>query len=277
MMPSQNGNESFTRWAGRFQRFACSPKDFFTQLESAFSIDGADAPERMTSPTLVMHVRGDRVLHVSNGRLLAELIPDATYVEVDGEDHYAWIMPSWRELTDEVTTFVTGSAAAQSMTRQFGTVLFTDIVDSTRQSSALGDTEWRAVLDGHDRITRRLVDDHGGRIVKSTGDGLLVVFPMPSQGVACARAMIDRLDGIGLAIRAGLHAGEIEVHDDGDISGLAVNLAARVEQHAANGELWVSSTIRDMTLGGDVDFVDRGEHELKGIDGRWRLYSSAHT
>ena len=275
MMPSQLGNESFTRWIGRFQRFACSPQDFFTQFESTLHLDPGDAPERITAPTLVIHVTGDRVLPVSAGRALADLIAGAKYTELDGEDHYAWIMPNWRELTDAMITFCGGTVTNTAATRQFGTVLFTDIVDSTRQSAAAGDRSWREILDSHDRITRSLVDEHGGRVVKSTGDGLLALFPMPSQGVECARAMLTQLAGIGLAIRAGLHAGELEVREDGDISGLAVNLAARVEQAASDGELWVSSTVRDMTLGGATTFTDQGEHQLKGIEGDWRLFSAS--
>src|SRR5262249_23936378 len=127
--------------------------------------------------------------------------------------------------------------------------------------------------DSHDRIARAVIDQHHGRVVKSTGDGLLAVFEVPSQGVCCGLAMREALSGIGVQIRAGVHAGEIEVHDDGDISGIAVNLAARVEQKAADGELWTSSTVRDAMLGGSASFVERGEHELKGIDGSWRLFS----
>jgi len=275
MMPSQLDNESFARWVGRFQRFACSPRDFVTQLDAAFALDPGDAAERITSPTLVMHVTGDRALHVSGGRTLAEIIPGASYLELGGEDHYAWIMPTWRDVVDGIIRFCTGSTVEHGTTRQFGTVMFTDIVDSTRRSSAVGDQAWRDILDGHDRITRALVDEHGGRVVKSTGDGLLALFSMPSQSVTCGLAMLAQLRGIGLEVRAGLHAGELEVRDDGDVSGLAVNLAARVEQSARDGELWASSTVRDMTLGGGVDFADEGEHSLKGIDGRWRLFSAS--
>lgn len=272
-MPSAVENESFTRWVGRLQRMSCSPKDFIRQLMSVAAIDAGDAPERISSRTMVMHVKGDLVLNVAMGRLLADLIPVATYVEIEGTDHFAWIMPNWREINDIIIEFVTGTPIARTSTRQFGTVLFTDIVESTRQSSAVGDSSWREVLDSHDRITRNLIDQHRGRVVKSTGDGLLAVFEVPSQGVSCGLEMCEALSGIGVRIRAGVHAGEIEVHDDGDISGIAVNLAARVEQQAADGELWTSSTIRDMMLGGRASFAERGEHELKGIGGSWKLFS----
>lgn len=272
-MPSAIGNESFVRWCGRLQRMSSSPKDFVKQLESVVALDAGDAPERITTRTLVMHVKGDRVLPVAGGRLLAELIPDAEYVEIDGDDHFAWIMPSWREIDDVLIEFATGTQVSRASTRAFATVLFTDIVGSTRQSAERGDAEWRAVLDSHDRIARKLIDEASGRVVKSTGDGLLATFATPSQGVECAVRLRDALAGIGIDIRAGVHAGEIEVHDDGDISGIAVNLAARVEQAAADGELWASPTVRDMMLGGSATFDDRGEHTLKGIDGTWKLFA----
>ncbi len=276
-MPSQSANESFVRWIGRLQRLSSSPKDFHRQLDSVFTLDAGDAPERISAPTLVMHVKGDAVLTVAMGRLLAELIPQARYVEITGADHFSWIMPNWRDQSDCMIEFLTGSPVPRTTTRRFGAVLFTDIVDSTKQSNALGDAGWRGILDGHDRVARRLIDHHGGRVVKSTGDGLLVVFDAPGSGVDCGLELTDALKEIGVQIRAGLHCGEIEVHDDGDISGIAVNLAARVEQQAADGELWTSSTVRDLMLGGPVTFSDQGEHELKGMDGSWRLFAASRA
>ena len=255
---------------------SCSPKDFIKQLESVVVLDAGDAPERITTRTLVMHLKGDRVLPASGGRLLAGLISGAQYVEIPGADHFAWIMPHWREIDDVMIKFATGTDVTRASIRKFATVLFTDTVGSTRQSAERGDEAWRAVLDSHDRIARGLIDEHEGRVVKSTGDGLLVTFEAPSQGVACALSLRNALAGIGIEIRAGLHAGEIELHDDGEISGIAVNLAARVEPRAGDGEIWASSTVRDMMLGGGgAAFTDAGEHELKGIDGSWRLFSIA--
>ena len=271
--PSQLADPVSVRWFGRLQRLSASPRDFGRQVESVLRIDAGNAPERIVAPTLVTHVKGDRVLHVTLGRVLADVIPGARYVEFPGDDHFPWLMDNWREQSDVTIEFLTGSAPVRSTTRRFATVLFTDIVGSTRRSAAMGDTAWRAVLDRHDRLTHTLVDEHGGRIVKSTGDGLLAVFDVPSQGVDCGLAMCRSLAEIDVPIRAGVHAGEIEVHDDGDVSGIAVNLAARVEQAAADGELWVSSTVRDMMLGGAAGFDERGEHSLKGIDGTWKLFA----
>ena len=272
-MPSQTGNESFARWMTRLMRMAATPKDFKSQLDSIFDLDAGDAPERITAPTMVMHTKGDKELHVSLGRLLADVIPDARFVEIPGEDHLYWAMSNWRDVVDEIIEFVTGGRVPRTATRRFGTVLFTDIVGSTQQSAAIGDERWRGVLDAHDRTARAVIDEHDGRVVKSTGDGLLAVFDAPSQGVSCGLRLCDDLRGMGIEIRAGVHAGEIEVHDDGDISGIAVNLAARVEQRAAAGELWASSTVRDLMLGGDASFGERGQHELKGIDGSWSLFA----
>jgi class 3 adenylate cyclase len=272
-MPSQSDDESFKRWAGRFMRLSATPRDFRRQVDNVLALDGDDAPERITTPTLVLHCTGDRVVNVAAGRLLAQLIGGAQYAEIPGDDHFSWVQRNWRDIVDAIIEFVTGDTVEHAATRRFATVLFTDIVDSTRQSAAMGDAAWHEVINQHDRLARKIVDQHDGRVVKSTGDGLLVVFDVPSQGVACGASLCTELGNLGVQIRAGVHAGEIEVRDDFDVAGIAVNLAARVEQAAADGELWASSTVRDMMLGGDATFVDRGEHALKGIDGRWRLFA----
>jgi hypothetical protein len=170
-MPSQAENEDFVKWLARVQRLAASPKDFARQVESVVTLDPGDAPERLTQPTLVMQVVGDGVIPVYWGRLLADLVPGARYHELPGADHFLWVMPEWRSICDEVIEFATGKMPAAPTTRRFAAVLFTDIVESTRRSSAIGDGAWRDVLDSHERIARRLIGEHNGRVVKSTGDG----------------------------------------------------------------------------------------------------------
>jgi class 3 adenylate cyclase len=159
-----------------------------------------------------------------------------------------------------------------SSERQFATVLFTDIVGSTARSAEVGDAAWRDTLDRHDRIAWGAVGRHGGKLVKNTGDGLLMTFSTPSEAVACSSDLVRELGNVGLSVRAGLHAGEIMVREDGDVSGLAVNFAARVQEIAPGGASFVSSTVHDLLLGGEWSFAQRGEHALKGIDGAWRLY-----
>ena len=194
-MPSQSENESFVRWGGRLERLSASPRDFERQLHSVMALDAGDAAERITAPTLVMHVKGDRVCNVAGGRVLADLIPGARYVEIPGEDHFCWVMPTWREMNDVIVEFCTGTVPEPITTRRFATVLFTDIVGSTHRSAALGDTAWREILDQHDVIARKIVEQHGGRVVKSTGDGLLVIFDVPSQGVGCGIDLCRRFGG----------------------------------------------------------------------------------
>ena len=273
--PSKNDDPAFVRWVGRFQRQTCSRADIRRQFESILGLDANDRLGDIRAPTLVVNVTGDRAIPPAFGRYLAEHIPGARYVQFPGEDHLCWIMSSWRELMDVWIEFVTGRAPVVRSERRFATVLFTDIVGSTARSSEVGDEAWREMLDRHDRIAWQAVDHHAGKLVKNTGDGLLMTFTTPSEAVACATELVTALGRVGLTVRAGLHAGEVMVREDGDVTGLAVNLAARVQQAAPGGATWVSSTVRDLLLGGEWSFTEQGEHALKGIDGAWRLYALA--
>jgi len=273
--PSRNDDPAFVRWVGRFQRQTCSRADIRRQFESILDLDANDRLRDIRAPTLVVNVVGDRAIPPAFGRYLAEQIRGARYVQFSGDDHFCWVMSNWRELCDCWIEFVTGRAPAARSERRFATVLFTDIVDSTARSTEVGDSAWRDMLDRHDRIAWQAVDRHVGKLVKNTGDGLLMTFTTPSEAVACATELVGELGRVGLSVRAGLHAGEIVVREDGDVSGLAVNLAARVQQAASGGSTWVSSTVRDLLLGGEWSFTERGEHVLKGIGGAWRLYELA--
>lgn len=273
--PSKNDDAAFIRWVGRFQRQTCSRTDIQRQFDSILGLDANDRLGEIRAPTLVLNVVGDRAIPPAFGRYLAEHVPGARYVQFPGEDHFCWVMRNWRELMDCWVEFATGHTPAARSERRFATVLFTDIVGSTARSAEVGDTAWRDMLDRHDRIAWQAVDRYTGNLVKNTGDGLLMTFAAPSEGVACAKDLVRELGHVGLRVRAGLHAGEIIVREDGDVSGLAVNLAARVQQAASGGTTWVSSTVRDLLLGGEWSFTERGEHALKGIDGAWRLYELA--
>jgi class 3 adenylate cyclase len=275
--PSQRDNEGFVRWAGRWERLSATRDDIARQIASFVGMKDGLGPEtldRIVAPTLVMHMRGDRVAPVAAARLVAGRIRGAEYREFDGIDHFAWVAPNWRELVDCVIEFVTGRpVAGLEPTRRFAVVLFTDIVDSTRSLSDVGDVTWRETLDRHDRIAWKTTDDHRGHIVRTTGDGLLATFDSPSAATHCAAALRRELAAIGVDIRAGLHAGEIEVRDETEIAGLAVHVAARVEQAAAAGQVLMSGTMRDLLLGTDIGTEDAGEHTFKGVDGQWRLHA----
>jgi class 3 adenylate cyclase len=271
-MPSQRENPAFLRWVARYQRQTASPADFRRQVESVIPLDATDQLSTIKAPTRVIHITGDRAVPVAAGRYLAAKIPRAEYIEIEGEDHFCWVMPHWRKVVDAWLEFIIGTPPSTHSERSFATVLFTDIVGSTERARRVGDAAWRLTLESHDRIAWKTINGHRGRVVKSTGDGLLVTFGIPSDAVECAASLRRELAGIGVLIRGGLHAGEVVVREDGDVSGLAVNLAARVVQAAPDGLIYVSSTVRDLLLGGNQPFADRGEHALKGVDGSWRLY-----
>ena len=271
ILPSQSNNESLVRWMGRLQRLSATQDAVRRQIENVFQLDAGDAPTRVQQPTLITHSVGDRVLDVGHSRILHEIMPNSRLVEFDSDDHFFWLSENWKQLVDIHVEFVTESPVADTTSRTFGAVLFTDIVGSTSAATAIGDDGWHETLESHARICDQAIAGVGGRVVKSTGDGVLAIFDSPSAAVDAARRLRTELAPIGIDIRGGIHAGEVELHDDGDISGLAVNLAARVEQAAPDGEIYVSSTVRDLLLGGSHGFEDRGEHDLKGIDGRWTL------
>lgn len=273
MMPSQKDNVPFARWLGRLQRQTASPADIQRQIESVMSLDAGECLPEIRVPTLVIHMKGDKVLNVANGRFLADRIAGAEYIEFPFADHFAWIAPCWRELIEAAAQFVVGRPLVHPSVRRFAAVLFTDLVDSTSRSATAGDVAWLETLESHDRICREVIERCAGRIVKNTGDGLLAVFDAPSQAVRAADDLVTKLGSIDLGVRAGVHAGELELREDGDISGAAVNIAARVEQAAGLGEVYVSSAVRDMLLGGEHRFAERGEHTLKGVEGSWKLYA----
>jgi class 3 adenylate cyclase len=221
------------------------------------------------APTLILHRRDCQLVSVTHGRYLAERIPGARMVELPGTElTLFWETPE--VALGHVEQFLTGVRRVAQPTRVLATVLFTDIVGSTRRAGELGDRRWRELLNVHDDLTGRLVEEFGGRLVKTTGDGMLAIFEGPGQAIHCAAALRDELAGIGVQLRAGLHTGEVELRDD-DVGGIAVHVAARVMAEAGPGEILVSRTVRDLVAGSDVTLEDRGMYLLKGIDGDWQL------
>ncbi len=270
IMPSREDDDAYRAWHARLERQTATQAGFRHQFESLVALDTRGVPQQLDSPTLITHTRGDRVLSVGHGRVLAELVTGSVYMEFDGDDHFYWISPNWREIVDSHLEFLTGSPVMSDVQRSFAAVLFTDLVDSTTIGAGLGDRAWAEMLDRHDVIAEQAVTGHGGKLVKSTGDGVLATFPGPSPAVHAAVAIRSALSNLGLQMRAGIHAGEVEDRN-GDVSGFAVNLAARVEGAASEGDIYVTSTVRDLLLGGSFDFEDAGSHDLKGIDGSWHL------
>jgi class 3 adenylate cyclase len=225
------------------------------------------------APTLVISRDGDFHVRPEHSRHLAGRIPGAKLVELSGRDHYPFSGRS-DEVLDEMEEFMTGARPSPALDRVLATVLFTDIVGSTSRASELGDRRWREVLNGYDDVARRQLERFRGRQVKTTGDGTLAVFDGPARAVECARSLTEAVHPLGLDIRAGLHTGEIETRGD-DVAGVAVHIAARVSALAGAGEVLVSRTVTDLVVGSGIRFEDRGEHELKGVPGRWTLFAVA--
>ena len=255
------------RQLAMLERMSASPGMARATLEAAFRTDVRPILPTLTAPTLVIHAREDPI-PVQAGRYLADHIPGARYLEVDGMDPVALLTD--RVLT-EIEEFLTGSHAAPSPShRALRTVLFTDIVASTAHAAAAGDERWRAVLQRFREITAELTNRFGGTVVNSTGDGHLTTFDGPTQAIRCAEALRAEVETLGIEIRVGIHTGECELLD-ADIGGLAVHIAARILGHAGAGEILVSRTVRDLVVGSGTGFEDRGSVELRGVPGTWQL------
>jgi class 3 adenylate cyclase len=225
-------------------------------------------------PTLVVQHADDPFITPAMGKDVADHIPDAKYVELPGRNWYHSVEPGWRASFQEVAEFLTGHQAEVADDRVLATVLFTDIVDSTRRAAQIGDRDWHALLDAHDAVVRSQLARFRGREVNTSGDGFLAMFDGPQRGIRCAMAIRDAVQALGIQVRAGLHTGECEVRGD-DIGGIAVHIGARVSALAGPNDVLVSSTLRDLVIGSGLAFDDRGAHELKGVPGEWHLFAVA--
>ena len=252
------------------ERMSASPGMARASFETAFRLDVRPILPTLTAPTLVIHAREDHAAPVQGGRYLADHIPGARYLEVEGVDHAPFLTQPDKILT-EIEEFLTGSRAAPAPThRALRTVLFTDIVASTQHAAATGDQRWRAILHRFGEITAELTQGFGGTVVKSTGDGHLMTFDGPTQAIRCAEAFRADAETLGIEIRAGIHTGECELLDN-DIGGIAVHITARILGEASAGDILVSRTVRDLVVGSGTGFQDRGNVELRGVPGSWQL------
>jgi class 3 adenylate cyclase len=269
--PSQADNPQARAYWGRIERSTASPGMMIALAEMFLDLDVRDVVPSVHVPALVLHRTRDRLVNVRHGRWLAENLPNARMVEFEGDDHPLWY-ESRDEWLGEIQEFLTGARAVPVSDRMLATVLFTDIVDSTRTAVELGDKRWRDVLERHQRAVREDLDHFNGREVKSTGDGFLATFDGPARAINCAQAILQSSEPLGISIRAGLHTGECEVMGE-DIGGIAVHIAARVSAHAGARELVVSRTVKDLVAGSGIEFSDRGAHTLKGVPDTWQLYA----
>lgn len=274
LAPSRANEESFRKWFTTYGRLSVSPSAAVALAKMNTYIDIRNVLPSIHVPTLVIHRKGDRDVNVGNGVYLAKNIPGARFVELTGDDH----LPAAGDtdaIVDPIEEFLTGVRSAGHPDRVLSTILFTDIVDSTRKANELGDSRWRDLLTVHNDIVRNELSKFRGREVKTTGDGFVATFDGPGRAIRCAQAIVGSVKDIGISVRAGLHTGECELVGD-DIAGVAVHIAARVAAIANGDEVLVSSTVKDLVSGSGLKFTDRGTHSLKGIEERWRLYSASN-
>ncbi len=271
--PSYADDPAIREVWGTFQRVGASPSMGLATLLALLQIDVRDVLPTIAVPTLLIHRAGDLAIRAESSRYMAERIPNAKYVELEGSDHL-WFVGDVDAIFDEVEEFLTGVRPSVASNRMLATVLFTDIVDSTRKLIELGDHGWRQLLAEHAAIVDSELMRFRGRAVKTLGDGVMATFDGPARAVASAGAMRDRLRALDIELRAGVHTGECEVVGE-DLAGVAVNIAARVAALAAPGEVLVSQTVKDLIYGSDIVLEDRGLAELKGLPDEWRLYAAS--
>ena len=269
MAPSVTMTESQRRAFGVYARAAASPRMARALIETVVQLDVREVLPSVRVPTLVLHSDGDRVVPFAAGQQLADGIPGAQLVTLRGIDHAFWLAEG---VVEEVERFVTGTVQRTEPNRILASILFTDIVASTARAAQLGDEAWRDLLERHDALVDQIVAAHGGRVVKHVGDGSLSAFEGPALAMRCAERLREAAAELDLDLRSGVHTGECEVLGD-DLGGLAVHIGARVGALAGPGEIVVSSTVKELVVGSNLSFVDRGQHELKGIPGSWRLWT----
>jgi len=258
-------------WVGKLQRVAMSPGTARIVSEANQDLDVRHVLRSIRVPTLVLRRQDDEAIDARHVRYVAAGIPGARLVELPGDETLPFLGDA-EGVVGELEEFLTGARASAATDRALATVLFTDICGSTGVAARLGDRAWRDLLAEHDRVIGSVIERHGGRRVKSIGDGVLATFDGPARGIRAGRAITRQIPGLGLEVRVGLHTGECELIGD-DVGGLAVHIAARVVGLAHAGEVVVSQTVKDLVTGSELAFADRGEHDLRGVPGRWRVWA----
>jgi class 3 adenylate cyclase len=271
LAPSMADDPAFVSWVARLHRQTYSPGAASAAARLTLETDVRHLLPTIQVPTLVLCRSGDQVVGLDHARYLAEHIRGARLAELPGEDSLVYVGDS-DAVVGEIEEFLTGTRHAPETDRVLATVLFTDIVGSTDRTAALGDKKWRDLLDAHDQATRRQLERFRSREIKTTGDGFAATFDGPGRAIQCACAIRDAVRAlVGVDLRVGLNTGEIELRGD-DVAGMAVHIGARVAALAEAGEVLVSGAIPPLVVGSGIEFVDRGEHQLKGVPGTWKLY-----
>jgi class 3 adenylate cyclase len=275
LTPSREGDEAFRQRLARFERLGRTPEEDSQNTRLSFEQDVRHLLPGLSVPTLVWHRTGDPSIRVEAGRYLASHIPGARYIESPGTDHNFFV-GDVDALMDAIEDFLTGGHQGPEGEVVTATILFTDLVASTEQAAKMGHRAWTKLTDEHDAMVRSTLARHRGREVKTVGDGFLVTFDSAIRALRCAAEIVMGAKGLGLELRAGVHVGDIEVRGD-DIAGVPVSIAKRVCDLASSGEVLASEAVRGLMAGSGIEFTERGQHELKGVEGTWRLYSVVAT
>ena len=273
--PNMVDDLALKEWWGKFERLGGSPGAAKKIMLLNSQIDITDILPTVNVPTLIIHRKDDVTVNVEGGRLLADRIPNAKYVELSGADHLPFVGENSNQILDEMAQFLTGEWRPVETECVLATVLFTDIVDSTKLAAELGDRGWRNLLERHHGLVRGELNRFRGKEVDTAGDGFFATFDGPARGIRCACSIRNAVPSLDIKIRAGLHTGECEVMED-KVSGIAVHIGARVMEKADPGEVFVSSTVKDLVAGSGLHFNDCGKHDLKGIPGEWRIFLVEH-
>ncbi len=268
-MLAPNADDALAEWWSTRARAAAGPGAARDLILMNSAIDVRDVLPVVQAPTLVLHRTGDRDSNVEEGRYLAERIPGARFVELEGDDHLPWVDAD--QILDEVEEFLTGVRRGPGSDRVLATVLFTDVVGSTERAAELGDHAWRELIERHNAVVRGEIARHGGIVVDTAGDGVFARFDGPARAVRAASAIVAAVHGLGLEVRAGVHTGEVELAGDG-VAGIAVHVGARISALAGPGEVLVSGTVKDLVAGSGLEFAERGATELRGVPGTWQVY-----
>ena len=272
--PSLVGDRRFEEWYAKLERLSVSPAAAVSLVTMMLQMDVRDILPTIRVPTLVLHKADDRCTPIAEGRYIADHVPGATFVELEGADHWPWI--GHEQAVEEIQEFLTGVRDVAEPDRSVATVMFVDVVDSTQQSPRSATGAGRTWLDAFYAAVRRELDRFQGREIDTAGDGFFVTFDGPARAIRCARALVDVVAGLGMQVRIGIHTGECE-RIGAKVGGLAVVIGARVGAAAGGGEILVSRTVQDLVVGSDVRFRPRGPHQLKGVPGEWELYAVDHT
>jgi pimeloyl-ACP methyl ester carboxylesterase len=275
MLGDRSDDRAFREWVARYFRLSASPKVAAQLLRMNTLNDTRSVLPLIQAPTLMLYRTDDEDVDVEEGRWMASQIPNATFVELPGDAHLFWAVDPG-EFVDEIEEFVTGHREAINPERILSTVLFTDIVDSTRRAAELGDRAWRSLLERHNQVTRQELQRWRGVERVFTGDGILATFDGPARAVRAAAAIGEAVRGLGIEVRAGVHTGEVELIGD-NVAGLGVHIGARISSLAEGGEILVSRTVKDLVVGSQLEFESRGTHAMKGVPGEWEVYAVLRT